>query len=495
MRKTKMIFGSLIVIAGASQVTSCKPANTENSGVKTLDNFAAGTTVSVNSCSGDVSESDGLLKKYWNQRIVINPNEATQLSAKAQEKYKDEVKKYLSAIPADVQKAFFNFGGQILLSSGGRDICSGKFSDSAAGQYLSENRRNIESCMTQASDPEKGTNMFIIHHYLDLKDENQNQGKENLKRIAHGGVRVFGLIYGQFFSKLIENPNDKQRASGVAFAFTNSDRMEWIHLKENLANRFIADMLIKKDPRFKLTNLESQQLGQGSAAKIEELFKKDSNANLLSAATFIFEDNPSKEQIEARKMQFQDFVLGESFDSANCSNTSRGVFKASFAETQKYYSANIVSAINATAKLVNNKLGPNEGVSLTDEKDVVRGRSTGISTVLGNSKSGTSYTTNPYATNPYVANPNAAGTIPTGTSQYANAAQTTNYAAMLSQLTPMLQKGAAQMAAACANCGGGNCSCGNGGSCSCASGNCSCANCSSGGCGCGCNTGGLPIAV
>jgi len=318
---------------------------TDESAAKSLDNFAAGKTVTVNQCKG--TQTDAAVGARWDARINFEPALKSSLSQAAQDRYKTRVKEYLAAIPLEIQKAYLDFGGQITLTSQAAAVCASGFEDPSKPNYVADARRDLESCyvFARGAGADANKQVMSVFHQVSAADA-KDSFDANDKRIAHGGVRVFMGAFAQFFTRMNANDNTAEVAEGLKFKFANADSVKISGLKRKAASAFLVDIV--KGKKYDLASLETL-LGVGSAAALKgEILDANGNlksglsaVDLLSKATFkrSATDAVSAEQRAAREAQFQDFVAMEGLDSVECSDATQAVLAADFSGAKPHLEA------------------------------------------------------------------------------------------------------------------------------------------------------------
>lgn len=210
----KSLVGLSFVVLYAN---ACKPAPVA-SNTNSLDNFAGANT--DNDCVG------------------INPiaGEANlALTQDLKEPYLSAIRRSLSAVPTELQRAFFrDLNGRILLS---RDLMK----DCEVSQVSDE-----MSCLGA-----KGDNSFAIY----LKDTGIET--ENLRTIRNEVVRGVGKVVADVMTKIQASPDGVKQVANADFDAT----------KAELALRFVAD--IKKSSKYKISAINPDQAGFGDAVFME----------------------------------------------------------------------------------------------------------------------------------------------------------------------------------------------------------------------------------
>ena len=341
----------LLVAIGLAALAGCK-RDEASSGQKTLDNFAAGKTVRVNECKGTSKVI------FPEDRIRFSGVEfASSLSKadrdRAEGPYRAAVREYMSSLPEDMQRAFLNFGGSVLISDKAGELCGKPFSDPSSSQYTASARADLESCFIYARGGEgtmdQNQAIFTIVH------------KPDARAIRHGGVRVFGFLYAQFFPRLAKSP---EGSSAAPYTFNNDamqDESGFRPYKRRLATSFLTDVVDKGI--YDLANLEPL-LGSGAGAVIRRNISADSSADPLADVSWLRpgETSLTSAEIDVRRDRFMDFVFAEAFDSMRCSEASVAVMKSEFPKTHREFLA-VDQAILALSKILAESATPQSGAS------------------------------------------------------------------------------------------------------------------------------------
>lgn len=378
---------------------SCMPKLGLKSKTQSLDNLANGSSNrTINECKGNVAaltEWDDKADPNQNN-IVIGKDIAGSLSPEVQAKYKARVKQYLSAVPSEIQKGFLKFGGQIILTGQAEAKCNDTFSknkgDKPYQSYESADKNGkdnsgnalADSCfiysVAEPGTPNAGQETTVILHQINVGEigvtslAGNAAYDRNEERLLHAGVREFGLIYSQFFSKLqaIDLKKGLVPHSGN-FYLGQTDTTEMANVKENLANRFLLDVaLAEKTKKYNLDALEPL-LGKGSAGLIRGIVSNTKESDLkslklLDVASFQYEsdhlDQLAGDKVASRKQsrmnQFKDYVMGEGFDSINCSDKSRDVLEKDFQMTKEVLVIANQGIRDFAAKFINGYVDVNE---------------------------------------------------------------------------------------------------------------------------------------
>lgn len=494
------LLGIFTLACLSSMASSCIPSKgKKSSNTQSLDNFAAGARKTINDCKGNVESVSA-----WDGKIVIGTDIRAALSPEKQSLYISRVKQYLSSVPSEMQKNFLNFGGHILLTSEAKKECNATYSKAKDSDYYtkyeSEGKNLADSCFVyakgQEGTPDAGKDVAVIMHQINLDEvgvhslAGNSAYDRNEERIMHAGVRSFGMMYAQYFAKLeVVDFKKGLRPHSGNFLLGNVDNSAMANLKEQLANRFIIDIALSEKAasgeKYSLDTLEPL-LGVGSAElirnslfrngslKLEDLNKmsKDEIDGLrpLNAATFIYQNEGSSAQAEknTRMNRFKDYVMGEGFDSLNCSDKSREILTAEFPKTKDLLGIANQAMIDFAKQLNDDPSGSN--VNSSNATQLVTGAKMGL--IEQTSPTGVSST--------------AAGTTTAATVNSNNWFSYMQIFSMFSNwgrqvgsmMAPMAQRymaGAPYGTSTCANCQRLGCTPGN---CSCASGTCQ----TSGGC-------------
>jgi hypothetical protein len=319
----------------AISASGCKVSSENTSQQKTLDNFAAGRTVRVNECKG----SETVILS--NDRIKFSGAQFSGADGeKSKETHRAAVRDYMSALPREIQQTFINFGGQVLITERAAELCARPFSETGSPQFVAQGREQLESCFIYAKDPSasgaQSQAIFTIVH------------KPDVKAIRHGGVRVFGFLYAQFFPRLQRSP----AGSAIPYTFNNkllSDDSGFRGYKSRIAASFLTDMVDKGT--YDLANL-APLLGDGAAGVITENVRSGS-ADPLKNVTWRRkgESTLTLAEQDIRRDRFMDFVFAEAFDSMRCSSASVAVMKAEFPKTHREFVAVDQAIIMLSQKL------------------------------------------------------------------------------------------------------------------------------------------------
>jgi len=316
----------------------CKPTS-DSTEVKTLDNFAAGATIRVNSCSN----ASGALDSRWKSlnRINLGTELKQTLSAEVQKSYINEVEQYLKTIPAEMQDAYLSAGGEILLSSKAVTRCNqGYLSKTEFRNYVAEKRRDLlDSCLITAVDKDKDSlsgflGVLAIYHQIDVssigKEYKAGAGIDlNQARLRHSGTRVFALAFGQYFTKLVQNTGNYSDA--LPFSVGPSDLPGMEATKEEIAAAFLEDLVAHNEAKhanYKLSNMEPF-LGASGVSSVKN--------NISSAKTELSPDAVFKGVDTTSRQRFSDFVFAEAFDSFQCSSKTRSDMEKEFSKSFKQY--------------------------------------------------------------------------------------------------------------------------------------------------------------
>lgn len=323
MRIAKQIF--VANISSVLLLLSCKQPISGHSDEKTLDNFAAQTMVSRNSCSGAEPVNQGLMNR-------TKINEAS--CAGSSDPLCQSVSAYLSAVPRDVQAAFDAMGGSISIRSDAVQICQAQLNDRTSPQFTSNaSAQQIDACYVYVNDTvqRKSILTFVM--------------PPDAGAIRYQGVRLFGFFFAQFVPYTTGN-----RAQGFQFVPQQNQQQGLLDLKSSLANAFLTDLanIQKQNPQgmMSLSNMNAM-LGENAHQKV--INNLEGQRAPLEGLSFASSgESLTPDQMTLRKLRFMDFVFAESFDSQHCSQETRAK-SAQFALTMNSY-RNIDAAILARAR-------------------------------------------------------------------------------------------------------------------------------------------------
>lgn len=319
--RTILTIGLLVLMSSCSNVSSEKSKSVTE--VKTLEDLASGESVGGdNICSGSFP---ALLQT---DRIDVDksgPSFQGASAATTEATLRAAVNEYLTAIPEPMQRAFIKLGGRILITDKASSLCSSGFADSASLHYVSPKRRAIESCYLYLNDTDatpagatgtKGSRaVFTIVH------------QPNVAAIRHGGVRIFGFLYAQFYARLYSAGQ-----TSVAFKLQGKESAQFYTHKKALAEAFLRDIV--RSTSFDLIQLESL-LGEGSAQIVKKNVLDGTSKDPLAGVAFHYADDAAAvartEQSSLRASRFYDFVFAEAFDSFYCNADSLALMRRDFA--------------------------------------------------------------------------------------------------------------------------------------------------------------------
>jgi hypothetical protein len=258
----KKLVHSLILLTAIS----CK-ATEHKSEVSSLDNFA-GSSHTVNSCQG-------------NYRIVAG---AYQIDAP--KKYFGAIEKSLTAVPVNIQEAFFkDFDGTIEVVSNIKAACS-------AQNGIQNDSNGLLSCWQT-----KNENAIAIY----IKEEATSV--KTIQNIRHAMVRSFGYFVSEVMLKATNTENGTELVE-------NSDMTT---VKRDMAFYLLANM--NANPKYDLNKvLGSIPSGAFSA-------NKSLNENRMRW---------DRLRNSPRVEKFSDSVFAETFDSFYCSSESRARLQQDF---------------------------------------------------------------------------------------------------------------------------------------------------------------------
>jgi len=308
------IFLNALLAATSLHYYGCKggPAASSDSETKTLDNFAAGTTVYQNACVGSNSVSISEDRIRFDPKLNLAGTERTAM--------RTAVKDYFSSIPPNMQKVFVEWGGEVLITPDANSLCTKLFSDKSSDQYVHKGRESTESCYIYAEGNSKSRAIFTIIHAPDLK------------AIRHGGVRMFGYMFSQFFPRLVKN---EDAGATTKYRVAREPSVMMSTFKLNLAESFLRDLVRGK--RYDIANLDTF-LGTGGGAAVKRNI--DAGLDPFSNLTWAFDGEGSVKNgpRQMRQARFEDFVFAEAFDSFRCSSSSVAKMKTEFPETYAEFS-------------------------------------------------------------------------------------------------------------------------------------------------------------
>ncbi len=459
-----MKLSTLLLTPLAVATIGCKwSVPTNASEVQTLDNFAAADTVRVNACT-----PDNQLHQDWVAKDRIKFGTDLTLDENTKSQYREIVKQYVAAVPVEIQAAFLNFGGQILLTGRAKTDCTPEMKSPDSPQYVAEKRQAMEACMKFAS--ENGQSVLAIYQHLDPTKSIE----ENKKTLQHSGVRVVGLTFGQFFTKLAPNIDPSGLPARIPFRFTGTDTTAMSSVKLRLANAFFQDMALSKV--YKLENL-APLIGASSSDIIRQYFL-DAQGNLKASAvaqlnsdsealmrqiTFrsAAETNITPQQRMVRQQRLEDFLFGEAFDSYHCSSNTLAVMRQEFPASESMF-GQINASIIQVATHIATATAP---IAAQDAQRTAAANGNGINPELN-------YNSQPLQTQQ---GPNMTMLL---VSELLNSARP-----LFEQTSPSNDPGGCPNCAQCTGAGCTQCS-------SCVSGNCACgcANCAGGACAGGCSS-------
>jgi hypothetical protein len=256
---------------------------------KSLDNLAAGDTATVNKCEGS-------------NKVIVPAGHIVVKSSDPDGELRKAVEEYLSALPGSVQQLFNDAGGRILIVDDARKICEAARLHDESILQANEDPDGFDSCFVYLSDPtgEVERHVLAVVH------------APNAKLIQHAGVRTFGFMLSQYFSRL--NPSDDVSTVTLADAETPVYR----ETKIWLADAFVKDVARQKImTREMLSRIFAFQFDQETYEAIQ---------TNLTAGKYAFRDLTfgfkKRKDIEDVVVRGADVIAGEAFDSLHCSAQS-----------------------------------------------------------------------------------------------------------------------------------------------------------------------------
>lgn len=308
LQSFKVLYCVAISFAISSGISGCKGSQQNQQGTsetKSLDNFAAGTTVRQNACQGSypVALDDGAIR--------FDPKYTATAAEKAE--LRSAVKSYLSAVPTDMQNIFKNWGGSVLITPEANAICTKLFADRNEDRYVHRGREDADSCYIYA-EAGQGKAYFTIVH------------KPDREAIRHGGVRVFGYMFSQFFPRLV-NADDTSQSK---YRLVREPSTQVSALKLQLSQAFLQDMVAVG--RYDLRNLDTF-LGDGGGTIVRRNIAEGKDPLAGVRWAFTDENSVSAAASQLRRSRFEDFVFAEAFDSFRCSSQAKQSMKSEFPQT------------------------------------------------------------------------------------------------------------------------------------------------------------------
>jgi hypothetical protein len=285
-----LMVGMLIL----SPIVGCK-SDTSESEVRTLDNYAAGTRLRTNDCSGDpnlvndrVGRQIGTDLEAKHLKFELSPGANQALLAAA-------VKNAFSALPMDVQGMFLAMQGQIVVTKDAHQYCTvvdrvaaGQTSSSKEAEIsaLKEGRETISACywfmppdvfekVYQVRQNKRAAQIFTVFV------------KDDVQEIRHGLVRAFGYLVAQVSPRLMTNDKTFTRAD-LQVTFVEEENPSFRAVKRRVAEAFLMDL--EKRP------------------EAEKFAKFGANGSAHAEA----------------RAAFQDHVYAEAFDSMYCNAFGAG---------------------------------------------------------------------------------------------------------------------------------------------------------------------------
>jgi hypothetical protein len=188
---------SMITATLVCGVASCKWSGLETNDeqkLSSLDNFAAGKTVTVNQCSGD----SGL--DYIGQEVSALIDGLQLIEAPSD--FRDELAKALTSVPSNLLNVFFSTGNRIIVSKLAFD---GKPQDNLSDCKLA---RASGLLLDQANQIEESPELASCVVLERGKDNQMRLGvyiQENVKAIRHNLVRRISQSISMHLAKLTTN--------------------------------------------------------------------------------------------------------------------------------------------------------------------------------------------------------------------------------------------------------------------------------------------------
>jgi hypothetical protein len=299
--KSKKISLMVALVAVASVGFGCRKKETRQE-LKTLDSIVTGVN-QLEQCKGSNALVD-------DNKLKINfddPKSSKHYQTAAdQDKMRTAVKDYLSALPTDVQKVFFEgFGGSVLISEKADRLCNAakglKQPDGAVGE-------RTEGCFVFATDPKNQKSAILtVIHYPDARN------------IRYYGPQIFGYLYAQFFPRIASG------SLGKAFDLKRDVTGDFQIHKKNLANFFLLDLVSAKIDLAPMANL----LGKNAMKELQG--SSDNEANLFDRLSLDISDSAAR---ALRQEQVQDYFFAHAFQSMHCTastlTTAQSKYKNSY---------------------------------------------------------------------------------------------------------------------------------------------------------------------
>jgi hypothetical protein len=261
---------------------ACKPKATD-SGVKTLDNFAAGKRVTVNDCAGDpaMANHKGLqvALSALEKRIQFETKKPTAPMM-------DAIKRGFSAIPPDFQATFLELGGSIIVSPQSNGLCTMR---ERLATVEDPEKFSIAEIKAMKEGFDQVSSCYIFMPPSAFKKKYKRDGQmltiilpDDVTEIQHSFVRSFGYLVSQLYSRLV--------------FVKGSEKVTWLSMEN-------ASFRKKKD------NIASAFLKDVAATSNKDNFKDYFAGGKASA-----ED----------KRNLADFIYAEAFDSYFCNAFASG---------------------------------------------------------------------------------------------------------------------------------------------------------------------------
>ena len=128
--KTRSAF--IVATLGGVLITGCKPM--AQSDLQTLDNFAAGNRVSVNSCKAPAELIESAERNYLRDRIEADFQ--SRVSVETLKSMKEVARVVATAIPGALQLQFTALGGRVIITDKSNKICTRSITQALNGQQL-----------------------------------------------------------------------------------------------------------------------------------------------------------------------------------------------------------------------------------------------------------------------------------------------------------------------------------------------------------------------
>jgi hypothetical protein len=264
----------------------CKASNSK-SDLQSLNNFARSdaTAFVPNDCTGGPGAENNVVLGINQEWDHVDFSEVPVAERDAR---KSDLKRALSAVPANLQELYFGLGGTIKFSNNPAAACG--LTDAKA-QFAQEGQSQMHACW----DVDKTTKDFVIH--MQPKQE----------AIRHATVRMFGYILSQVLTSVTMNDQNK--------------------------------IVYERDESF-----------DDAVALISNAFMDDVRANISAAKaagrTPKYDMATNKDLVKDKDFRF--YVFAEAFDSYYCTAALRQEMakKGEFPKTHEQF-AKLDAALNA----------------------------------------------------------------------------------------------------------------------------------------------------